>query len=223
MEENNLTQIDKLIKLGKEYLDKGFFEFAIDIFTQAINLDPKYFDIYNLRGMAYGDASEFEDSIADFGVYIALHDDSSGYCNRGLSYWYNGMLDKAIDDFNTAIGKNPENKDYFAYRGFVWHTYAERDKPNANESLAKAIADCSKAIILGFNRYSVFECRGLAYLETGETEKALNDLNRALAIEPNDIDVQIERILALSKLKIKKDEGISQPEGSEIDDTKLWN
>jgi tetratricopeptide (TPR) repeat protein len=186
-------------------------------------LDPKNFELYNLRGMAYGDANELEDSIADFGVYIALHDDSSGYCNRGLSYWYSGMLDRAIDDFNNAIEKNPENKNYFAYRGFVWYTYAERDKPNSNESLVNAIADCSKAIFLGFNRYSVFEYRGLAYLATGETEKALNDLNRALAIEPNDIDVQIERILALSKLKIKKDELKDQSKGSEIDNSKLWN
>jgi cytochrome c-type biogenesis protein CcmH/NrfG len=35
LEEKKLTQAELLIKLGEYYLDEGYFEFAIDAFTQA--------------------------------------------------------------------------------------------------------------------------------------------------------------------------------------------
>ncbi|TGT17308.1 tetratricopeptide repeat protein [Mesorhizobium sp. M4B.F.Ca.ET.172.01.1.1] len=42
---------------------------------------------------------------------------ANGYYNRGVSWVFKGDYDKAIADFDTAIGLEPNNGDYYYNRG----------------------------------------------------------------------------------------------------------
>ncbi|TGV29510.1 tetratricopeptide repeat protein, partial [bacterium M00.F.Ca.ET.168.01.1.1] len=51
---------------------------------------------------------------------------ANGYYNRGVSWVFKGDYDKAIADFDTAIGLEPNNGDYYYNRG-VAHSYKGED------------------------------------------------------------------------------------------------
>jgi lipoprotein NlpI len=86
MEENQLSQAEVIIKLGEEYLKENYFDLAIDAYSRAMDLEPTNIYTYCLRGIASGKAGRFEESIADFSVYIAGSNGSEvGFEYRGLS------------------------------------------------------------------------------------------------------------------------------------------
>jgi len=51
--------------------------------------------------------------------------------------------------------------------------------------LAEAIADASRIIEAGRGDGRIYSVRGCAYLDSGETQKAIADLTAAIRLEPN--------------------------------------
>jgi tetratricopeptide (TPR) repeat protein len=98
-------------KQGQEAYQKGDFEKAIEDFTEAIRLDPKYADGYFQRGRAYlarktGDAKENTDkAIADFGEAIKVNPNLAGaYSMRGyVCHEIKKEYERAVKDYQEAI------------------------------------------------------------------------------------------------------------------------
>lgn len=57
---------EKLIKLGDEYAAQGQWELAIDEYSKAIELDPRYIEAYGARAFAYKGKGEYDKATADY-------------------------------------------------------------------------------------------------------------------------------------------------------------
>ena len=76
---------------------------AIADFTKAILLTPQDAEVYNNRGVAYGNIGESGRAIADFTKVIVLDPGHAGaYTNRGGMWLHLGEWEKATADFRTA-------------------------------------------------------------------------------------------------------------------------
>ena len=60
----------ELLEMGRELSSVGNYKEAIKFFTQALALDPKYVEAYNLRGIAYTYLNDYEQAIYNFGRAI---------------------------------------------------------------------------------------------------------------------------------------------------------
>ena len=78
-------------------------EAAIDDFTEAIRLNPGYYEAYGNRGAAKTALGKLDDAIDDFGEIIRLRpNDPFAHSNRGSTYALLGRTAEARADFETA-------------------------------------------------------------------------------------------------------------------------
>ena len=79
-------------------------EYAIKMYTEDIQKNPKDANAYFMRGSIYNLNKQIDKAIEDFSMYIRLEpNDQRGHLNRGIAYRDIGQYDKAIKDFNKAI------------------------------------------------------------------------------------------------------------------------
>ena len=82
---------------------------CLDLFSEAITIDPEFKLAIKSRGAAYLRLGNMEDALADFNRVIELDPQNAhGFHLRGLAYEKAGDYEKAIRDLNKAIELNPE-------------------------------------------------------------------------------------------------------------------
>ncbi len=107
---------------SKELLEKGFretdFKKKIEIYTKAIELDPKNADAYNNRGYAKNVFGQHREAIEDFDKAIAVRPNySMAFCNRGYTKQLLGQHAGAILDFEKAIELDPKYANNYGRKG----------------------------------------------------------------------------------------------------------
>jgi len=115
------------------------------------------------------------------------------YNNRGLALMDSGHLDRAVEDFNTALGLAVTQKmEYMTYnnRGAAFLEKGQLDR---------AIEDFTASIAVDSNRADVYLNRGRALMQTGRHVNAVEDFGRALSLKP-DYDTYTYRGMALKEL-----------------------
>lgn len=96
------------------------------------------------------------------------------YNNRGIAFTKMGRLDKAVEDFNTAIALDPS--DYLAY--------VNLGKLYLNiGSLEKSIEYSGRAIVLAPLEPVPYNNRGISYHYAGRHDSALEDFNKAIELD----------------------------------------
>jgi tetratricopeptide (TPR) repeat protein len=171
---------------------------AMDDYTQAIRIDPRYAVAYINRGLIFYRKDDMDSAIADYTRSIEINPkDPMAYNNRGNAYKKKGALDNALADYDDAIklDKRPVAI-RFANRGNVWLDKGEIDR---------AIADFDEAIRIDPDFPAAFTGRGLAYEKKGDVERAKADFTESLKLPPRYDSAQWahdkakERLEALSK------------------------
>jgi tetratricopeptide (TPR) repeat protein len=129
---------------AKEYLRTGDIKFktgnytgAIQDFTRAIQLDPKYVKAYLDRGVANKNLGNYKDAIKDYTRAIELNPGyAPAYNNRGNAKYSLNNLSSAIKDYNKAIELDPKYAEAYYNCGMVKDKLG--DKKGAIEDLNKA-------------------------------------------------------------------------------------
>jgi len=67
-----LESISRLIMLGKEQLDRGNYDNALNFFEQAILLDQKDPDLWNLKGVALRSLGRYDEAISCFNKSLSI-------------------------------------------------------------------------------------------------------------------------------------------------------
>jgi tetratricopeptide (TPR) repeat protein len=100
---------EKLFEAGMVLFTGGKYKNSINLFTDALSLDPEYEPAYLSRGSAYMREARMHEAIADFTTAIALNPVRDRTFNlRGLAYANIGEYEKAVSDYTRAIHINPE-------------------------------------------------------------------------------------------------------------------
>jgi lipoprotein NlpI len=108
---------------------------------------------------------------------LSQEDLANAFINRGNAYDTKGDHDRAIQDYDQAIGVNPKDGDAFMNRGSAYGNKGDRDR---------AIQDFDQAILLNPNDARAFGSRGIAYGNKGEYDRAIQDFDQAIRLNPND-------------------------------------
>jgi WD40 repeat protein/serine/threonine protein kinase/Tfp pilus assembly protein PilF len=99
----------ELIDRGEWLRKRGQHEKAIELFTEAIRLEPKNARAFGRRAFAYCMSREYERAIADFDVAINLNPNNAYvYGDRALALIELGEYDRAIADSSKAIELAPQ-------------------------------------------------------------------------------------------------------------------
>ncbi len=211
-------------KRGKAYLDYRTdtrdLPLAIADLTKAIEIDAKYANAYNLRGIALRRNGDLARAIADQSTAIEINPAfASAYNSRGFVYRQQRDYDRALRDYNKAIELDPGYALAYLNRAF---TQDIKDDPN------RAIADLKQAIKLGGREFDyvffsleptehnhvatlltkaierdardavAYYIRGLTSAAIDEQERAIADYNKAIELDPVYIDAYVARGRAYS-------------------------
>ncbi|MGJ3238086.1 MAG: tetratricopeptide repeat protein [Anaerolineae bacterium] len=131
---------------------------------------------YFNEGMIAFENDEYEQAITYFtkALRLSLGDLAETYLYRGICYAYLEAYDKALDDFNNALRKNPYLADVYNERGNLYRL---------REDYQLALNDYNAALAIDHAHYAAFYNRALNYERMKQYDSAEADLTRAIAIQ----------------------------------------
>ena len=140
-----LTAIDWFDKASALWQDEKYTDSkkAIEYLNEALHLKPDYADVYNNRGVAYGNLGQYQRAIEDYNEALRLKPNYTyAYTNRGIAYGNLGQHQKAIDYLNEAILLQPDYDQAYNNRGATYLML--RNTLNGCSDLRKAcsLGDC---------------------------------------------------------------------------------
>jgi tetratricopeptide (TPR) repeat protein len=164
---------------------------AIDLVNKSLDLDPKYKKALILRAKLYDVSANYKGEITDLSLLIQI--DSSAattyYKARAKAYVMKKDPESAISDYNTAFKKDTSLTECIYERGKIYiELYSGRKSDLAMNDFNYCIAHGSITI-----KSQAFVGRGRIYEGLEKTDKAMNDYNTAMKINPMNVDVYLYR------------------------------
>jgi len=172
-------QVTAWVGRGRAWLDKQQEDLALADFTEAIRLNPKSSTAYFGRASVRAGRGDKEKALEDYNKALNLdpHDELALY-GRGEFWLDQDELDKAIADLTEAIRLQPKMAGAYYKRGRAWQR--KRDCPKAIEDFTLGLALRPE----GTHVQASLVNRAMCNVELGQYDKALNDCNRALQLDP---------------------------------------
>lgn len=154
---------------------------AMQDFYKLLTLEPKDSKSYLYRAWTYKELNKGDLALEEFGKAIqwasGAKEKAEGYYDRG-KYYYAVMRNNslAIQDYTNAIKLNPNEANYYFYRGSSYNRLLWNDL---------AYADFSKAIELDPRDSTNYIARaGILMNQMNKPELAIADYNKAIELEP---------------------------------------
>ncbi len=170
---------------------------AINEFTQAIRLRPKYLYAYFARAYIYDQLGQYTKAIEDYNQVVAIDPQyTEAYLNRGAIKYKNlGDSQGALADYNQAI--KTDTTDATAYFNRAALKEKEFNDPQG------ALVDYNKAIQLDPKFIHGYNNRGyLKYSQLNDLPGAMADYNQAIALNPEFANAYVNRsVLKANRLK----------------------
>lgn len=167
-------------------------EEAISYLSKVVAAGAANAEIFNLRGAAYQNNAQYEESIKDFNTALQLNPKMIGAINnRGAAYAKQGNLDAALTDFKTVLAASPNDPLILANICSV-----DLKKGDAGEGTRF----CDQANAAAEENYFVQGALGGTYYEVGQYKKALEHFSNAIALNPRDARSRYMRGIINAKL-----------------------
>lgn len=126
----------KAYKNGRQQVEDGAYEAAIDSLTTAIKIFKKHSPAYYLRGLAYREIGDYEKALSDIKKAIKIDkEEAVYYYERGNIYNLIEDYQKAVEDFSKSIEIDP---------GLVQTYFSRGDAFRLSAQYETAIADYTK-------------------------------------------------------------------------------
>ena len=124
-------------RTGLSYYKEGRYDWAVDEFTAAIELDPNVRNYYWYRGLSYEELTDFDEAIEDYTTAIGLNPGSATlHALRGRAYTRDGQSEQALSDLNEAIRLNPNLAMAYYLRGDALAEVNQAQKAGADHARA---------------------------------------------------------------------------------------
>ena len=164
---------------GKAYMAQKNYPKAIEAYTRLAKIHPQSCEANAGIGRAYYAMGRYDDAITYFGraIPLARLEKSKAYCYtwRGACYSAGKVWDAAIDDYATAIARDPQH----------WNAYRLRGKAySETKRFALALRDLNEAIRIKPDAVECYETRAILYAEAGQRAQAILDCRKELEMAP---------------------------------------
>ncbi|MCW5675567.1 MAG: tetratricopeptide repeat protein [Xanthobacteraceae bacterium] len=169
---------------------------AVQVYSDAIRLDPTLVNAYTGRGLSYYRLGDGDRAFDDYSVAIRLEPNtqraSIPYLNRAIVWRERLNIDRAFDDINNALRLDPKFALAFNTRANLYYDRRDYDK---------AIADYNQAISLDPTYATAYANRANAWLGKNQPQRALEDFSVALRLDPKNVNALVGRGNAYDDLK----------------------
>lgn len=113
---------------------------AIEEYSEAIKLFPKYAQAHYGRGRSYAKRNEWADALKDFDDAIRLNpNDMDFYLERAMTHFMIGDDNLALADYNTAIRIAPKSAKAYNERSMFYMALGQKEKGLADEAKVKEL------------------------------------------------------------------------------------
>lgn len=180
-----LPYLDRLYRNRANYhIQAKNIEKALEDYNKAVELNANSPDNYMLRGAVYYALGRKSHAITDLKKSLALKDEQPDAWSLLIKiYSERGDFQKAIESCGALLDIDPRNMEALAMRGQThMNLFLQENQPT---HLQQALADFNDAIEEDADRANLFLLRGQTYFFLGNNIRALEDLNDAVALEPN--------------------------------------
>ena len=136
---NNVFLSNEKLKAGMEAHSRGDLNGAVQLYTEAINLNPNNAAAYTWRGNAFGSLKNYQGAISDLSRAIQLdNQNATAYVGLGIAYYSTGAVAKAFQALNFAIQLDANNGQAYRARAACFRYIdrnfeAEQDELTANK------------------------------------------------------------------------------------------
>jgi tetratricopeptide (TPR) repeat protein len=155
----------------------------IELFTKALELNPKLAAAYEQRGLLYYFQGKYDKVIQDYQTYLDLAPEKAeAYRMLGLGYLKNGDYQPAIAHFTRAIELEPKHPGGYAYRA-----EANRLSGKLSGKDEEAIRDSTAAVELRGDmraKSEAYKTRARTYRKMGLMDLAYADTRSAWESDP---------------------------------------
>jgi tetratricopeptide (TPR) repeat protein/TolB-like protein/tRNA A-37 threonylcarbamoyl transferase component Bud32 len=168
------------MRMGQAYAQAGQQEQAIATFKKGIEVNPYYWMLHNQLGSAYFSIGENEKALEEFKKVTELEPDNvTGWNNVASMYERMDQYQDSIPAFQKSIQLSPT---WLAYcnLGNVYTTL--KQYPQAIDALQKSVA-------LGPNQEACVGNLADAYRYSGQTDKAKETYEKAIALAFQELQV----------------------------------
>jgi len=158
----------------------GNNDLAIADLTKCIKLKPDMVEAYNNLGGAFSTTGKYERAIELFRKAINIRENhATSHANLGAQYLHKRLYQRAANEFDIAI--NYDKTLRMPYMGL-----AQADFELGKYDLA--IRAINEALKLG-ETADAYNLLGMSYSQNGDSQKTLLNLQKALAMEPDSLEI----------------------------------
>lgn len=172
--------VEALCGRAEAKIDLGNFSDALKDADQAVSLDAKSSKALSLKGEAQFNLKDYNNALHTFIVALQLpNPPPMATIGRAKALNQLGNTKDAYIVLDDAIAHNPKTPDYYYARGILNTT---------KEKYAKALQDLEKAAQLNsaFNPFGIALNIGIVHLNLDDAEKAIENLNKAIELDPKN-------------------------------------
>lgn len=175
---------------GRIYKETGDTLLAASSYQTAIEVDPDYYDAYIEIALLYA-AAKSDLAIEYYNTALEIRPESVE-AHYNLAYYLqqsgtkeNGRFEEAFDHYERILEIDDQNAAAAFNIGYIHLEYLQ--------NYDSAIVAFTQACDLYPGYFQAFYNRGLSYESLGDSENALKDYNRALAIQPDFTNAAIAK------------------------------
>ena len=180
MSEPGQDSVEALFQRGTEFHGQGAFEAAADLFRRANKLDPRHPEIWGNLGAACMEMGALDQAERAYRKALKLNPDFAiVHNNLGSLYRTRGQLRKAEQSYRRALKILPTFGDAAANLGSVLIVAAKYD-----EARAWLEGELAEGPHVG-----LYKGLGLLHEILNEGEKAVDFFNKALGLDPANVEV----------------------------------
>ena len=172
-----------IVTLGCLYSEMANVTKAIELFNEALKLNPKSTEAMLNMGATLKDIGEIDNAIKYYINAIKIDENCfNAYGNLGCSYTSIGDYEKAIEYFKSGIQIAPNDPSLFANMG---QTYHQMNKiAEAHRCFFRSLDIDPNCLIAHINQ-------GVLYLKLGNYDNAIISFEHALRIDEKSIEANL--------------------------------